>query len=67
VGFGLRNGLPVVVNKVLRYNAGYTVSNIDTQYTVTPEALEINQGSSVLTREPGQRQDTLDHLFRHPS
>jgi serine/threonine-protein kinase len=35
-GFGLQNGLPVAVDKVLRFNDGYTVNNIDTQYTITP-------------------------------
>ena len=52
VGFGLGNGPSIHVDKPLRYNDGYTVNNIDTQYTVTPGMLEIDQGSSVLTREP---------------
>ena len=52
VGFGLHNGLPVVLERVLRYwDDGYTVNNLDYQYTVTPEMLEIDQGQGVLSRE----------------
>jgi hypothetical protein len=52
MGYGLENGLPVRVDKVLRYfSAGYTVNNIDAQYTVTPERFEVDGAHSVLSRE----------------
>ena len=52
MGYGLENGLPVRVDKVLRYySAGYTVNNIDAQYTVTPEMFEVDGAHSVLSRE----------------
>ena len=47
------NGLSVRVDKVLRYfAAGYSVNNVDAQYTVTPQMLEIDGAHSVLSREP---------------
>jgi hypothetical protein len=53
VGYGLENGLSVRVDKVLRYfAAGYSVNNVDAQYTVTPQMLEIDGAHSVLSREP---------------
>ena len=52
MGYGLKNGLPVRVNKVLRYlSAGYTVNNVDAQYTVTPQMFEVDGAHSVLSRE----------------
>ena len=52
VGFGLHNGLPVLLERVLRYwEDGYTVNNLEYQYTVTPEMFEIDQGQGVLSRE----------------
>ena len=46
VGFGLHNGLARRVGKECcsYWDDGYTVNNLDYQYTVTPEMLEIDQG-----------------------
>jgi hypothetical protein len=53
VGYGLGNGLPIRVDRVLRYfSAGYTVNNIDAQYTVTPETFEVDGAHALLSREP---------------
>ncbi len=51
-GFGFRNGLAIHLDKALHYNAGYTINNADVQYTVTPNALEVDQNTTVLSREP---------------
>jgi serine/threonine protein kinase, bacterial len=52
MGYGLENGLPVRVDRVLRYfSAGYTVNNVDAQYTVTPQMFEVDGAHSVLSRE----------------
>jgi len=52
MGYGLENGLPIRVDKVLRYlSDGYSVNNIDAQYTVTPQMFEVDGAHSVLSRE----------------
>ena len=45
VGFGLQRVCPSCWKRVLRYwDDGFTVNNLDYQYTVTPEMLEIDPG-----------------------
>jgi hypothetical protein len=52
VGFGLRNRLSIVVPGALPYYSGYVANNIDTQYTVTSDALTIYQTASGNDVEP---------------
>lgn len=53
VGFGLGNGLPIVIPKALRYNdTGFVVTNLDTQYTITPQSLTIYQAATGNAVEP---------------
>jgi hypothetical protein len=51
-GFGLQNGLSVEIDDPARNGTGFVVTNNGVQYSVTPDALTITQGSEVLSREP---------------
>lgn len=53
VGFGLQNRLPILIPGVLHFQTnGFVVTNNDTQYTITPDALTIYQPSAGNTVEP---------------
>ena len=53
VGFGLGNRLAIVIPKASRYyDTGFSVNNLDTQYTITPESLTIYQPATGNTIEP---------------
>lgn len=51
-GFGLRNGLPRRLDNALKYNKGYAINNGNVQYTIRPQALEVNQNATALSRGP---------------
>lgn len=51
-GFGLRNGQSVEIDDPLRSGAGFIATNNGVQYSVSPHAVTITQGSKVLSNEP---------------
>jgi hypothetical protein len=53
VGFGLGNGLPIVIPKASRYyDTGFVVINVDTQYTITRDSMTIYQPATGNNVEP---------------
>jgi hypothetical protein len=51
-GFGLQNGLSVDIDDPVRTGGTFVVTNNGVQYPLSPVALTITQGSSVLSNEP---------------
>jgi hypothetical protein len=51
-GLGLQNGLSVEIDDPIRSGAGFVATNNGVQYSVSPTALTITQGSKVLSSEP---------------
>jgi hypothetical protein len=51
-GVGLQNGLSVEIDDPVQPGAGFVATNNGVQYSVSPGALVITQGSSVLSSEP---------------
>jgi hypothetical protein len=51
-GVGLKNGLSVEIDDPVRTGDGFLATNNGVQYSVSPGALVITQGSSVLSNEP---------------
>jgi len=49
--FGLQNGLSVEIDDPIRNGAGFVATNNGVQYSVSPDALTITQGSETLTSE----------------
>jgi hypothetical protein len=50
-GVGLQNGLSIEIDDPVRTGAGFVATNNGVQYSVSPAALLITQGSSVLSTE----------------
>jgi hypothetical protein len=51
-GFGLQNGLSVEIDDPSPTYGGFVANNNGVQYTLSPNALVITQGSAVLSNEP---------------
>jgi hypothetical protein len=51
-GVGLKNGLSVEIEDPVQTGAGFVATNNGVQYSVSPRALVITQGSSLLSNEP---------------
>jgi hypothetical protein len=51
-GVGLQNGLSVEIDDPVQSGAGFVATNNGIQYSVSPGALLISQGSNVLSNEP---------------
>ncbi|ORB62473.1 hypothetical protein [Mycobacterium scrofulaceum] len=51
-GVGLQNGLSVEIDDPVQSGASFIATNNGVQYSVSPRALLITQGSSVLSNEP---------------
>jgi hypothetical protein len=51
-GFGLQNGASVEIDDPIRSGAGFVATDNGVQYSVSPDALTITQGSKVLSNEP---------------
>jgi hypothetical protein len=51
-GVGLRNGLSIEIEDPVPTGAGFVATNNGVQYSVSPGALVITQGSTVLSNEP---------------
>ena len=51
-GVGLGNGLSVEIEDPVQTGAGFFATNNGVRYSVSPGALVITQGSSVLSNEP---------------
>ena len=51
-GVGLGNGLSVEIDDPVPTGAGFVATNNGVRYEVSPGALVITQGSSVLSNEP---------------
>ncbi len=51
-GFGLQNGLSVEIDDPVRNGANFIAANNGVQYSVSPNALIITRGSTVLSTEP---------------
>ena len=51
-GVGLKNGLSVEIDDPVQTGAGFVATHNGVQYSVSPGALVIAQGSSLLSNEP---------------
>jgi hypothetical protein len=51
-GVGLKNGLSVEIDDPVQTGPGFVATNNGVRYSVSPGALVITQGSSVLSNEP---------------
>ena len=51
-GVGLQNGLSVEIEDPRPTGSGFVATNNGVQYSVSPGALVITQGSSMLSNEP---------------
>jgi hypothetical protein len=51
-GVGLQNGLPVEIDDPVKTGAAFVATNNGVQYSVSPTALTITQGSTVMSNEP---------------
>jgi hypothetical protein len=51
-GFGLTNGLSIEIDDPMHDGVGFVVMNKGVRYSVSPDALVISEGSSVLSNEP---------------
>jgi hypothetical protein len=51
-GVGLQNGLPVEIEDPVQTGAAFVATNNGVQYSLSPAALTITQGSTVLSNEP---------------
>jgi hypothetical protein len=51
-GFGLQNGQSVEIDDPVQTGAAFVATNNGVQYLVSPTALTITQGSTVLSNEP---------------
>jgi len=51
-GVGLKNGLSVEIEDPVQTGAGFVATNNGFEYSISPGALVITQGSSVLSNEP---------------
>jgi hypothetical protein len=51
-GYGLQNSLSVEIDDPVRNGATFVATNNGVQYSVSPDALTITQGSTVLSSEP---------------
>jgi hypothetical protein len=51
-GTGLVNGLSVEIDDPVRSGGAFVATNNGMQYTLSPKALTVTQGSKVLSAEP---------------
>ena len=51
-GAGLQNGLSVEIDDPVQTGAAFVATNNGVQYSVSPAALMITQGSTVVSNEP---------------
>jgi hypothetical protein len=51
-GVGLKNGLSVEIEDPVPSGGGFVATNNGVQYSISPAALVITQGSTVLSNEP---------------
>jgi hypothetical protein len=51
-GVGLQNGLSVEIDVPVQTGAAFVATNNGVQYSLSPAALIITQGSTVVSREP---------------
>ena len=51
-GFGLQNGQSVEIDDPVQTGSAFVATNDGVQYSLSPAALIITQGSSVISNEP---------------